>query len=238
MQGPNVLLASFDQLSKSPMTLIKERSIFSFSSEDFLNPKTATTDIPLTPALRQIDDNTINSVVLSHAFIQNEEPDILTALAVESIVDFQDLGDGCGTEDPGGGVKCKMLADNTPIINMKKTTANPRAVSMTTSSELLSLSTPPQTKQKLNKRDAKALAKKATMTPNQYMKYSQYRGKNNESVARSRNKKRQKLAESEARCDELEADNIALATRITELEAEVKTLMAMLIKNAVPSADA
>jgi len=98
--------------------------------------------------------------------------------------------------------------------------------------------TPLSTKTKLNKREVKALVKKDSMDAAKYAKYAAYRSKNNASVARSRLKKRQKLAESEALCNALEQDKQVLVERITELEAEVKSLMAILIKNTVSTVDA
>lgn len=229
MQGNNVLLSSSTsmnmlnsfELTKSPMTMLKEGTIFSFNAEDMAAHKelrnTVQLDAPRTPAaLRQISDNTMFSMsmstVLSHTFI----PEDTTAVGGEDDDDVdQDaaityMGDDGGGGGPKGGGGIGM--------------ATVDAIHM-----------PPQ--QPLNKRQVKAIQKKSSMTPEAYAKYMAYRDKNNDSVARSRKKKRQKLAESEKRCDELESDNHALTTRIVALEAEVKSLMTLLLKNTIRPTD-
>lgn len=188
---------------------------------------TTTTTAPAAPVTRQMSDNTLFHTVLSHAFIPEQD--------MEAIMDIDD-GEGGGGTTHGGttGISGGCVGDAPCARNTQRAspmTNVPAAVrSAPELTSMLAMPLAPQ-QQPLNKRTHKALLKKESMTQSQYAKYSAYRGKNNDSVARSRQKKRQKLAESEARCEELEQDKAELHDRIGKLESEVKSLMALLIKN-------
>lgn len=225
---------------ESPNTIMKEmNSAFGFSEDDItthtINKKTSasptTTVTTATPVLRQMSVNTMLKQVVSHAFIpEPTEPefDMSSISSIPAPIATNSAGDGDGmlllgdvsaprmTADQGGGQRPGV--DSGGGIAAELFLADTLTAVATT--------TPLSTKTKLNKREVKALVKKDSMDAAKYAKYAAYRNKNNASVARSRLKKRQKLAESEALCN-------ALVERIKELEAEVKSLMAILIKNTV-----
>lgn len=232
---------------ESPNAFMKEvNSAFGFCEDDItthiINKKTSasptTTVTTATPVLRQMSVNTMLKQVVSHAFIpESAEPefDMSPISSIPAPTATNSAGD-CGemlllgdvsaprmTADQGGGQRPGV--DSGGGIAAELSVADTLTAVATT--------TPLSTKTKLNKREIKALAKKDSMDAAKYAKYAAYRNKNNASVARSRRKKRQKLADSEALCNALEQDKQLLVERVTELEAEVKSLMAMLIKNTV-----
>lgn len=179
------------------------------------------------PAMRQISDNTFLKVV-SQAFIPETE--------LSQLLDHHDQKSGqAGDESWLDGAVASTSADEGGGLMIPDTGGGGgESVEEPFSSYAVSVSGKNRgsSDTSLNKRQAKAAMKKASMTPEEYAKYAAYREKNNVSVALSRKRKRHKLKESEARVEELMQDKALLVDRIAELEAEVKSLMTMLIKKS------